>query len=147
MAINRQQLFDKCLRKVNAQIEKHNEKLASIKESMDSMDRHNDYDEEGKMLGEYEKFSSHLDNSQKMKQTLRTIDWDKYTETVQLGSVIETEKNYYLIATALGEISMDDGSKVFAVSTEAPIFKELEGKRAGDTFTLQGNQVEILDVH
>lgn len=147
MAINRQQLFTKCLQKVNSQIEKHNQQLTSIKESMDSLDRHNDYDEEAKLLTEYEKYTGYLDNAQKMKQTLNNVDWDRYTEHIQFGSLIETKKNYYLIATALGEITMDDGSKVFVISKEAPLFEKLEGKKAGDTYTLQDEEIEIVRVH
>lgn len=147
MAINRQQLFNKCLQKVNKQIEKHNQQLASIKESMDSLDRHNDYDEEAKLLTEYEKNSSYLDNAQKMKESLNNVEWDRYTEQVQFGSVVETKKNYYLIATALGEVTMDDGSKVFVISKEAPIYEKLEGKKAGDTYTLKDEEVEIIRVH
>lgn len=147
MALNRHQIFAKCLEKVNTQIKKYNEKIASLKESMDSIDRHNDYDEEGKLLGEFEEYSRHLDTAQKMKEKLNTIDRDRYTETIQFGSLIETEKNYYFIATALGKVDLEDGSSVFAVSTEAPIFEKLKGKKAGDTFVLQEEEVKILEVH
>src|SRR5690606_12997759 len=146
MAINRQQLYEKCLVKVNEQIEKYNEKLTSIKESLDSIDRHNDYDEEGKLLGEYEQISNYLEVAQKRKKLLSTIERTKYTENIQLGSVVETKTNYYFIAAALGEIGMDDGSTVYTISTEAPIYQKLEGKKKGDTFILKEEEIEILDV-
>lgn len=146
MALSRQQLYEKCLVKVNEQIEKYNEKIASLKESLDSIDRHNDYDEEGKLLGEYEQISSYLDVAQNRKKLLSTIDHTKYSEQVQFGSVIETKTNYYFVAGALGEIGMDDGSKVYAISTEAPIYQELAGKRKGDTFKMKDEEIEILDV-
>ncbi len=146
MDINRQQLYEKCLVKVNEQIDKYNEKLTSLKKSLDSIDRHNDYDEEGKLLGEYEQISTYLDVAQKRKQLLSTIDYNKYTEQVQFGSVVETKNNYYFISAALGEIGMDDGSTIYALSTEAPIYQKLEGKRKGDTFTMKDEEIEILDV-
>lgn len=146
MAINRQQLYEKCLVKVNDQIEKYNEKLTSIKESLDSIDRHNDYDEEGKLLGEYEQISNYLDVAQKRKKLLSNIDRTKYTESIQLGSVVETKTNYYFIAAALGEIGMDDGSTVYTISTDAPIYQKLEGKKKGDTFIMKEEEIEILDV-
>lgn len=147
MAINRQEVFIKCLDKVNKQIEKYNNNLASIRESTDSIDRHNDYDEEGKMIGEFEKNSNYLDNAQRMKETLRSIDMDHYTEQVQFGSIVETKKNYYFIAAAVGEITMDDGSRVYAISKEAPLFEKLQGKKAGDTFQINDEEVEIVEVH
>lgn len=146
MALNRQQLYEKCLAKVNDQIDKYNEKLTSIKESLDSIDRHNDYDEEGKLLGEYEQISNYLSVAQKRKQLLSTIDRNKYTEQVQFGSLVETKNNYYFIAGALGEVGMDDGSTVYTISTEAPIYEKLEGKRKGDTFSMKDEEIEILDV-
>ena len=45
--------------------------------------------------------------------------------------------NYYFISVPLGEIDMESGSKVYAISTDAPIYKELEGKKEGDTFKFQ----------
>lgn len=147
MALNRQQVFIKSLDKVNEKIKQYQEKLDSIRESTDAIDRHNDYDEEGKMLSEFEKFSNNLDNAQRMKETLNTIDWNRYSEQVQVGSIVETKKNYYFIATALGEIQLDDGRTVFVISKEAPIFEKLEGKKAGDTFHLNDEEVEILEVH
>src|SRR5690606_1345641 len=146
MALNRQQLYERCLVKVNDQIEKYNEKLASIKESLDSIDRHNDYDEEGKLLGEYEQISNYLDVAQKRKQLLSTIDRTKYTESIQFGSVVETRDNYYFRAAALREIGMDDGSTVYTISTEAPIYQKLQGKKKGDTFNMKEEEIEILDV-
>ena len=133
--------------KVNDQIKKYNEKLASLKESMDSIDRNNDYDEEGKLLGEYEEYTRHLDTAQRMKAKLNTVDRDRYTENIQFGSIIETEKNYYFIAVGLGKIDLEDGSSIFAVSTEAPIYEKLEGKKEGDTFEINNQQMEILKVH
>lgn len=146
MALSRQQLYEKCLIKVNEQIEKYNEKISSLKESLDSIDRHNDYDEEGKLLGEYEQISNYLDVAQNRKKLLSTIDHKKYSEEVQFGSLVETKTNYYFVAGAIGEIGMDDGSKVYAISTEAPIFQKLEGKRKGDTFIMKDEEIEILDV-
>lgn len=147
MAINRYQLVQKSLEKANAQIKKYSEILNSLQESLDSIDRHNDYDEEGKLLGEYEKYSSNLDNAQTIRHKLSNIDREHYTEHVQLGSIVETEKKYYFVAAALGEIDMEDGSKVYAISTEAPIFEQMNGKKAGDTFRLNDEEIEILKVH
>lgn len=147
MAINRQQVYIRCLDKVNEQIAKYNDKLASLRESTDSIDRHNDYDEEGKMIGEFEKNSNYLDNAQRMKETLQSIDMDHYTEQVQFGSIVETKKNYYFIAAAVGEITLDDGSMVYAISKDAPLFENLQGKKAGDTFNFNDEEVEIVEVH
>ncbi len=41
---------------------------------------------------------------------------------------------------------MDD-TKINVISTEAPIYKELEGKKAGDKFTWRDEEIKIEEVH
>lgn len=147
MEHTKKEIFEKCLKKVNLQIEKYNEVLNSIRESKDSIDLHNDYDEEAKLLLEFERNTSYLDTARRMKATLTDVDRDHYAETIQFGSLVETSNNFYFISTSLGEIGMDGGSTVHAISIEAPIFKAMEGKKAGDTFTLNDKEIKIIQVH
>jgi len=117
---------------------------------MEANDVHTDYDEEGskgELLLAFEKYAKYLDNAQKIKETLSKVDPEHYTEQIKFGSVLETNQQTYFIAAALGEIKMDDGGMVYAISTEAPIFEQLKGKKAGDTFKLNNEEVKILKVH
>ncbi len=124
--------------------------MDAVKESMEANDVHTDYDEEGnngQLLGDFEKYARYLDNAQKMKEKLNSVDREHFSEQVQFGSVVETKDSYYFIATALGDIVLGDGSKVHVISTEAPIYTELEGKKKGETFRLNEKDVEILNIH
>lgn len=117
---------------------------------MDANDVHTDYDEEGskgELLVNFEKYAQYLDNAQKIKETLSKVDIERYTEEIKFGSIVETNKQNYFIAAALGEIKLDDGITVYAISTEAPIFEQLKGKKAGDTFKLNNEELKILKVH
>jgi transcription elongation GreA/GreB family factor len=150
MIQTRKELFNKCLNKINGQIEKYRESMKGVKESMDANDVHTDYDEEGskgELLLAFEKYAQYLDNAQKIKETLIKVDLERYAEQIKFGSIVDTNKQNYFIAAALGEIKMDDGSMVYVISTEAPIFEQLKGKKAGDTFKLNNEEVEILKVH
>ena len=150
MVHSKKELFYKSLDVVNQKIKTYQEKMETLRESMDANDVHTDYDEEGnkgQILGDFEKYAVSLDNAQKLKQKLNSVDRDHYSEQIQFGSAIETRDHYYFIAGAIGEIRMDDGSKVHVISTEAPIFQQLEGKRKGDKFNINGKEMEILDVH
>lgn len=150
MIQNRKELFNKCLNKINGQIEKYRESMKGVKESMDANDVHTDYDEEGskgELLVNFEKYAQYLDNAQKIKETLSKVDIERYTEEIKFGSIVETNKQNYFIAAALGEIKLDDGNTVYAISTEAPIFEQLKGKKAGDTFKLNNEELKILKVH
>lgn len=150
MANRKIQAFYKSLEKIQELIDKYQEKLNVIRESMEANDVHTDYDEEGskgELLGDFERYASHLDHAQKMKQTLNQVNRDHYTEFIKFGSMVETEGHYYFIAVPLGSITLDDGSSVSVISTEAPIFEKLEGKRKGDSFELKDEEVEIIDVN
>lgn len=150
MLHNKTEVYYKCLAEVDDLIRKYQEKMDAIKESMEANDVHTDYDEEGsngELLGDFERYATHLDHARSMKEKLSQVDKDKYSEQIRFGSLIETKKAYYFIVAPIGKVSMDDGSTVQVISKEAPIYEKLEGKKKGDTFTLKDEEVEILDVH
>lgn len=150
MITNKEELYYKCLDKVNAQIDKYQKEMDQIKESMENNDVHTDYDEDdskGQLLGDFEKYAEYLDNSRKMKEKLNRINPKHFSEQIDLGSIVETSENYYFISAALGKIVLDEGSTVYAISTEAPIFQEMKGKKQGDKFSFNGKDYEIQGVH
>lgn len=150
MIPNRKTLFIKCLEEIDKKIKTYRDNMDTVKESMEANDVHTDYDEEGnkgQMLGDFEKYARYLDNAQKMKEKLNSVDREHFSEQVQFGSVVETKDSYYFIATALGDVVLEDGRKVHVISTEAPIYHELEGKKKGETFKLNQKDVEILNIH
>jgi transcription elongation GreA/GreB family factor len=149
MSINKEELFNKCLDIVNKKIEQYNETLETISGEDEEHNFHPDFDEygnKGEMLTEYEKNAAYLDRVRGMKEQLANLDRQHRSEAVRAGSVVETKNQYYFVSIPLGEIDMQSGSKVYAISTDAPIYKQLEGKRAGDSFTFNDKKVEIVKV-
>ncbi|HET8754101.1 MAG TPA: transcription elongation factor [Salinimicrobium sp.] len=149
MSINKQELFNKCLDEVNEQIEKYQGKLDDISGKNEDFKINPDFDEygnKGESLTQYEKYAGFLDNAQKMKEKLANLDRNHFSETIKEGSVVETKKHYYYVAAPLGEIEMEDGSQVFAISTDAPIYSEMEGKRKGEKFSFKNEEHEIVNV-
>lgn len=149
MSINKEEVYYKCLDMVNERIDQYNDKMNTITGQNEENKFHPDFDQygnKGEMLTEYEKNAGFLDRVRNMKETLVNLDMDHRSEVVRPGSVVETENGYYFIAVALGEIEMDSGSKVVAISTESPLYKELEGRKAGDSFQFNDSEVEIVNV-
>lgn len=149
MSINKQELYNKCLDMVNDRIDQYNEKLDTISGQNEQNKFHPDFDEygnKGEMLTEYEKNSAYLDRVRNMKETLANLDIDHRSEVVRPGSVVETKNQYYFVSVPLGEVSLSSGSTVYAISTEAPIYKELEDKKAGDKFHFRDEEVEIVKI-
>ena len=150
MSINKEELFNKCLDIVNDRIDQYNEKLDTISDKNSESNLNPEFDQygnKGEMMTEYEKNATYLDRVRQMKETLANLDHSHRSEVVRPGSVVETKNNYYFISVPLGEIDMESGSKVFAISTNAPIYKELEGKKEGDKVNFQDNTFEIVKIH
>lgn len=149
MSINKEELFNKCLDSVNEQIEKYRGKMDEISGQNEENKIHPDFDEygnKGEILTNYEKNAGYLDHAREMKETLANLDRNHLSETVRPGSLVETKKGYYYVSVPLGNIALENGSQVYAISTDAPIYEHLEGKRAGDSFTFNDQKIEILNV-
>lgn len=58
---------------------------------------------------------------------------------VQLGSVVVTDKGTFFISASIERFEVG-GLKVFGLSAKSPLFKAMQGKRKGDTFTYNGMQ-------
>lgn len=150
MSINKEELFAKCLDSVNDQIKKYRGKMDEISAKNSQNNMHPDYDEygnKGEVLTEYEKNTGYLDNAMSMKEVLANLDRNHLSEIVRPGSLVETENGFYYVSVPLGEIEMEDGRRVFAISTDAPIYKHLEGQKAGHTFNFNDEEVKIVKVY
>ena len=150
MSINKEELFNKCLDTIDERIDQYNGKLDTLSGQNSDHKFHPDFDEygnKGEMLTEYEKNAAYLDRVRGMKETLANLDRNHRSEVVRPGSLIETQNSYYFVTVPLGEIQMESGSKVYAISTEAPIYQEFEGKKEGDEFTFQDKKVKIVKIH
>lgn len=150
MSINKAEVFNNCLDLVNEQIEKYQETLDGISGKSEDFKRAPDYDEhgnKGEILTNFEKTAGFLDNAQKMKEKLANLEQHHRSEIVIEGSIVETDSKYYYISVPLGEIDMDSGSVIFAISTDAPVYQEMEGKRVGDSFTFNGKKTEIVGIY
>ena len=66
-------------------------------------------------------------------------------DKVELGSLVVTDKGSFFISTALGVLKVGE-DKFFAISTDAPIYEVLKGKKAGDLASFNGNSYRIIEV-
>lgn len=64
---------------------------------------------------------------------------------IALGSLIETSKFFMYVGISTDKFT-DEGADIIGISIDAPIYKELKGKKVGDTFKFGSNQSEILSI-
>lgn len=114
-------------------------------------------EEEGSLEENYESFKSQLymDRDMFARQVeeainsfnqLRKIDLTKDSETIALGSLVVTDTQKFFISISLGELTVE-GKKYFAISTSTPLYKEMGGKRKGETFNFRDKKYKILEVY
>ena len=67
-------------------------------------------------------------------------------ETVRIGSIVETDQRVFFISVSSEELSVA-GKDVFGISTKAPIFASMLGKRSGEFFNFNDLLYSIKDVY
>ncbi len=77
---------------------------------------------------------------------LQTINPESLSEIVVPGSLVECSNGNFYIAISAGNFIIA-GKKYYVVSLSSPIGNQIRGKKAGDTFTLNGKTFTINKVH
>ncbi len=66
-------------------------------------------------------------------------------EKVQNGALVKTNKGVFYISVSMGEIVFE-GHKIMTVSAESPLVKMMQGKKAGDSFTINTIDQQVENV-
>jgi hypothetical protein len=75
---------------------------------------------------------------------LQRIDFGPKSE-VEEGALVRLNGQWFAVAVATSEFSCD-GVPYIGVSTKAPIFEAMKGRRAGTSFDFRGRQIRIEEV-
>lgn len=143
------QLYKKCLDILNQQLGKYHKEIALVKEALEGENSPSEEDDGGKgeMLNELEKYARYVESSEKTKEQLKRIDVSQEHKVVTNGSLVETENNFFFITVALGKLNIDDNKNYYSISTDAPIYAYLKGKKAGDSFEFNNLTYKIVNVY
>lgn len=69
----------------------------------------------------------------------------KECDSVGFGALVNTDIGCFLILNAMKGIQYK-GDNIIGISMQAPVYKELEGKKKGDSFQIQGKSHTINSV-
>lgn len=72
---------------------------------------------------------------------LRTIDFGPKTE-VEEGAIVKVDGRHFVVAVATTRFECE-GNCLMGISAQAPIYKAMEGKCAGDSGTVNGRSFKI----
>jgi len=98
-----------------------------------------------KLMNQNNLYAQQLKQANTLLVTLQKIQTDKEIKVVEFGAVVITSKQKIFVSVGMGKVELD-GDIYYAVSPQVPIFQAMRGKKAGDTFTFNGQVFEILDV-
>lgn len=84
--------------------------------------------------------------NEEMKQLYDMLPTIEYIHnTVQPGAVVVTDKDIFFVSVSI-ERFYADGTDIFGLSAETPLYQEMKGKKKGDLVTYKDRTYQILDV-
>ncbi|MEK6494487.1 hypothetical protein [Myroides odoratimimus] len=94
---------------------------------------------------EQENLSKKILENITMRDIVAKIDDEKVSSVVEFGSLVQVNSVYLFFSAALPKIVLDDRS-VLAVSMDAPIAKELLGRKVHERFTFNNCEFTIHEL-
>ena len=133
--MNKAELLELVKQKISEKIQKLEQLIAETRASNnDTKSSMGDkYETSREMLQqEINNLQLQLNEQLKSQQILKNIQTISH-KTVNLGSLVETDKGKFFITVSLGELSFNQ-EKIFIISAESPLAKAMNGKKEGDAF-------------
>lgn len=146
--INKKEILAACIEKQNELIASFTDRIGTMED--DVMDRTNSASQSDNRSPERIELMNaiglELDFAKREMEFLKNLDVSKEFETIEPGAVVVTEKMTFYICVSIEEFEVD-GSKLFGISTKAPLYLEMNGLKTGDTFSFNKQTYTIKDVY
>ncbi|MFK8061220.1 MAG: GreA/GreB family elongation factor [Polaribacter sp.] len=150
----KEQLFKQCEAFVNKRLKTVEEIISSNQKALQSETKSSagDKHETGRAMLqlEMEKAGQQLVGIRQMKTVLAKIDVSNpeisKLKIAHLGSIISTEKTNYFLSISAGKLTIEN-QVFFAISVSSPIGKLLLGKKEGEIFSFNGNEIKIIKIN
>ena len=96
---------------------------------------------------EQEKLNQKIQEFLQQKNILNSIDINKASQKITLGSLVQANGIWFFISTALPPMVIND-KKVIAVSAQSPLGNQLLGNAVGHSFIVNGTSylIEVIEL-
>lgn len=71
---------------------------------------------------------------------------DHTVDKVVIGAIVVTDQRIFYPSVSLENFEVD-GKQLFGISLEAPLYKEMEGKKKGDSFQYGSDTYQIIEIY
>ncbi len=140
-------LLLKCKEIIEEGIEKLNDEIKSAQKSANEYgapkDRYDSF--RTQLLRKRDMFAQQLAKVQEQWNVLDRIDPEKKFEQVEFGALVITSNQKIFVSTGIGKIEINNET-YYAISAAVPIFKAMQGKKAGEEFELNGRKIKIREI-
>lgn len=134
------------LQEVEKRLESLNDTLSDTTSSMQNETKSSagDKHETARAMAqlEQEKLGNQIQVTKALFGALDKINPDEKHTSIQFGSLVQMDEQWYYFSTGLGKILVGE-EFVFCLSIVTPIGKLLAGKKAGDHAELSGKKIVI----
>ena len=147
--IDKSQILKHIIDRVRKEVDQLQDDIRSSKESRDSNTKSTagDKHEVGRAMAQIELENLEIQCQRKLDSLaqLEAIDLDRNTQMIGRGSLVNTTKGLYFISIGLGAIELTD-QVVYIISPMSPIGNLIAGKKLGERFEFNGEEVEIIGI-
>ena len=145
----KQSIKSEVLRHLVLKIEDISTAITSLKESRDANRKSSAGDKHetsrAKIQIEIDQLSKQLSHVRWQKNNLSNMDINQIHNVADVGSLIKTDKGYFLISIGWGRIQIKD-EFYFVISAGSPIGRLLQNKKKGDSVQFRNTTYDILSI-
>lgn len=148
MPINKNKLFEACMVQQKTEVENFENRVTSLKKDLFSNKESASQGEGGnagrmELLANYEK---ELAFSQMEMNQLKSLNPSVANTVAELGAIVMTDKLNFYISIPTDKIEINEESFI-GISVKSPIYKMMQGKKAGDSFEFNETAYTIHNVY
>lgn len=137
----KQHIISTCQRFLEEKIQSLNTIIKEVSESSNAESKSSAGDKhetsKAMMQLEIEKLGTQLKEAESQLAEFEKINFHKTFQTIEQGSLVETNKGIFLIAGSIGKITVDD-KIVFVISNKSPLAIAFAGKQQKDVLNFNG---------
>ena len=140
-------LIEACRKKLEEVIGELQEVISDAQTSANDYgppkDRYDSY--RNQLMRRNEMYSQQMQKALEQKKTLDLIDPDQSLDQVEFGAVVVTDRQRLFIAAPVGKVQYA-GQRYFVVSPHVPVYKAMQGKKAGEEYVFNNKKDTIREV-
>ena len=146
----KQHIINYCLDYLTQKVNSLNAILREVNEAGNSESKSSagDKHETAKAMAqlEQEKLGTQLKEAELQLAEFEKINFNKTFQSVELGSLTETNKGYFFIASSIGKIEVDRKT-VFVISNKSPLAVAFSNKKQNDSLSFNGTEYVINTIY